>query len=78
MDLRADNRGFGFSMRMSQGLHRTIMIILRIEKESPAFRDMKMQVGPIVTRFNTNSLCSLTFIYQSLCLSIRPSVHAFT
>ncbi|VDK42510.1 unnamed protein product [Taenia asiatica] len=65
VDLTADSRGFGFSMRMSQGLHRTTMIILRIENESPAFRNMKMQasliVGDEVLEINGTPAESLTY-----------------
>ncbi|KAL5109427.1 Membrane-associated guanylate kinase WW and PDZ domain-containing protein 3 [Taenia crassiceps] len=61
VDLISDGRGFGFSMRMSQGLHRTSIVILRIEKESPAFCNMKMRVGDEILEINGSPTDSLTY-----------------
>ncbi|KAH9284913.1 Membrane-associated guanylate kinase, WW and PDZ domain-containing protein 3 [Echinococcus granulosus] len=61
VDLTADERGFGFSLRMSQGLHRGTMTILHIEKGGPAFRDGKMQVGDEVLEINGTPTESLTY-----------------
>ncbi|VDM22115.1 unnamed protein product [Hydatigera taeniaeformis] len=61
VDLIADGRGFGFSMRMNQCHSGVIMTILRIEKGSPAFRDMKMEVGDEVLEINGTPTKSLTY-----------------
>ncbi|VDO11513.1 unnamed protein product [Rodentolepis nana] len=45
VELLSDSRGFGFSVRMNPELQKGSMVILRIEKGSPAYNDRKMQVG---------------------------------
>ncbi|KAM7535245.1 hypothetical protein Aperf_G00000100038 [Anoplocephala perfoliata] len=46
VDLIADIRGFGFSVRMSPDIQQGSMVILRIQKGSPAYNDQRMQ-GPL-------------------------------
>lgn len=48
VELLSDCRGFGFSVRMSPELQKGSMVILRIEKGSPAYNDRKMQVGIVL------------------------------
>uniref|UniRef100_A0A158QCF6 PDZ domain-containing protein n=2 Tax=Hymenolepis diminuta TaxID=6216 RepID=A0A158QCF6_HYMDI len=61
VELLSDCRGFGFSVRMSPELQKGSMVILRIEKGSPAYNDRKMQVGDKVLEINGVPTESLTY-----------------
>ncbi|KAM7535816.1 hypothetical protein Aperf_G00000100084 [Anoplocephala perfoliata] len=61
VDLIADIRGFGFSVRMSPDIQQGSMVILRIQKGSPAYNDQRMQVGDKVLEINGVPTQSLTY-----------------
>ncbi|VDD77629.1 unnamed protein product [Mesocestoides corti] len=60
VNLTAEARGFGFSIRGGHERQQTPMFILRIEKGSPAFRNEKMQIGDEVLEINGTATAALT------------------